>query len=427
MTPNRQQDQTMFVHGAVPAHQPEYHIPPDMEVFCGVNITDLSITGTAYSNFTTNPTDNSFDDQVADIHGCPYLKTIERTWTFRDAIDTTNILHTSAQHIHVKIDTPRIEYPLDFRYPVGITYSHQDVTGVPTFTSSCPEYVNITSSDSFPNGTSCGYQYINRTWTITQQCGRNEVQTYTPHHQFINIDIADINFPDDVQFPAGNNIDLAVTGTISFTSNDIVRVSYSDFTKCDPPPPDGVTYLDRYWTFTQVCDNNNNDSRTYTHGQIIELDIKKPTVETSNLFVNNVKCGDSLDPSSTGLPNYSDNIDPNPILTYADTFEPIGGNICHLTRTFTVTDRSGNHQTLAQQISISDTTRPILTIPADERNEIRGSSILPNDLPNGGATAVAACSGKTIIPTYEDTIDADGNVRRYWNAVDECKSGAGGL
>jgi len=194
---------------------------------------------------------------------------------------------------------------------------------------------------------------------------------------------------------------------------------------CDPAP--SVTYVDneiagecagdrvieRTWTAADGCGNSVSNT------QIITI-----TDETAPEFLTCpgetvVNCGQSTDPSVTGMPTIADNCDAAPELTYDD--EPAQGTcpaLAMITRTWTATDACGNYSECEQLIVILNTTAPTLTCPPNVTLQC-GQSTSPNH--TGRATAYDACDPNPAV-TYCDYVS--GNcpkvINRVWRATDSC-------
>ncbi|MCP1996378.1 gliding motility-associated C-terminal domain-containing protein [Flavobacterium sp. HSC-61S13] len=117
-----------------------------------------------------------------------------------------------------------------------------------------------------------------------------------------------------------------------------------------------------------------------------------------------VLCGSSYDPSVTGIPTAVTSCG-NTTYEYADSaISNCVAGLRTFTRTFTVTDASGNVETCVQTISIKDLTAPVLNIPAANLAVECGTdtaTALNNWLnSHGGAVATDACSAVTWTHNY---------------------------
>ncbi len=79
-----------------------------------------------------------------------------------------------------------------------------------------------------------------------------------------------------------------------------------------------------------------------------------------------IECDEDDQPSNTGSATATDNLDPNPVITFSDS---VAVGACPqesvITRTWTATDCAGNSITCDQTITVEDTTAPVITCPAD--------------------------------------------------------------
>ncbi|MBW3518360.1 gliding motility-associated C-terminal domain-containing protein [Flavobacterium sp. NKUCC04_CG] len=112
-----------------------------------------------------------------------------------------------------------------------------------------------------------------------------------------------------------------------------------------------------------------------------------------------VVCGTSYDPSVTGIPTAITACG-NITQTYTDSaITACVGGLRTFTRTFTVTDGSGNVETCTQRISIKDVVAPVLDVPAKNLTVECGTNTteaLNNWLSShGGAIATDACGAVT--------------------------------
>jgi predicted acyltransferase (DUF342 family) len=132
-----------------------------------------------------------------------------------------------------------------------------------------------------------------------------------------------------------------------------------------------------------------------------------------------VQCGDATDPSATGLPIVTDDIDPSPAIAFSDVFTPGCGNTGTIVRTWTATDAAGNSSSCVQTIQVVDTSAPSITCPADITVSC-GNATDPGA--TGTATGSDACGNATI--SFSDLVSgscpAGQTITRTWTATDEC-------
>lgn len=121
-----------------------------------------------------------------------------------------------------------------------------------------------------------------------------------------------------------------------------------------------------------------------------------------------VLCGTSYDPAVTGIPTAVTSCG-NITHTYADSaISSCVAGIRTFTRTFTVTDASGNVEKCTQVISIKDLVAPVLDVPAKNLTVECGTNTteaLNNWLSShGGAVATDGCSAVTWTHNYTSLI-----------------------
>jgi hypothetical protein len=126
----------------------------------------------------------------------------------------------------------------------------------------------------------------------------------------------------------------------------------------------------------------------------------------------------------TGVATATDECNNPPAITYNDVVTP--GNCTNtftVARTWTATDACGNDTMCVQTIVVQDTTKPVLTCPADVTIDCPGDTAA-TAIGTGIATATDECNIQPII-TYSDVVipgDCDGafTVERTWTATDAC-------
>ena len=132
-----------------------------------------------------------------------------------------------------------------------------------------------------------------------------------------------------------------------------------------------------------------------------------------------VECGQSTDPSSTGIATASDTCDATPTVTFTDAVS--GSCPQTITRTWKATDASGNSATCVQTITIRDTTPPTISCPPDKQLQC-GDSTAPSN--TGMATATDNCDTNVTV-SYTDVATPANctgkpGIDRTWKATDAC-------
>ena len=149
------------------------------------------------------------------------------------------------------------------------------------------------------------------------------------------------------------------------------------------------------------------------------IDTVAPTVSPLQDFT--VACGSPYDPSRTGIPEYSDNIDQSPSISYNDTLE----TGCRTARTWTVTDQAGNTANMTQVISFTNVIAPSvrgageLFVPCGETDKLSSSDYVVK------ALNVTSPCGRKITVDFTNSrpiTDCGITVTRQWTIMDDCNS-----
>jgi hypothetical protein len=397
---------------------PTLTVPPDQTIRRGES-TDPADTGQATATDTcdANPV-ITHSDSVAPGE-CPYDQVITRTWT---ATDTCGNSASGTQIIAVQeAMAPMLMLPPDMIVACGLP-TDPAATGEATAIDNCDPAPVVTYADTETAGTCPQAKVITRTWTATDASGNTISQDQT-------IEVVDtvppaITVPADVTLACDLPTDPAATGEATATDN------------CDPAPT--VTYTDtetegtcpqakvitRTWTATDACGNAVSQAQTITPQDLTAPVMTVPADTT-------VECGQSTDPAGTGQATATDNCDPAPAVTHADSVEadPSCPTDSIITRTWTATDACGNSVAQAQTITVQDTTAPVLTLPANAAVECS----MPTDpAATGQATAADSCDPAPVV-TYSDSVAPDPScpqqevITRTWTAADACGNTVSGV
>ena len=149
------------------------------------------------------------------------------------------------------------------------------------------------------------------------------------------------------------------------------------------------------------------------------VDTVPPTILPLQDFT--VACGSPYDPSRTGTPRYSDNIDRSPPISYKDTLE----TGCRTVRTWTVTDQAGNTANMTQIISFTNVIAPSfhgaheLFIPCSETDRLSSSDYVIKAL-----NVTSSCARKITVDftNSRPAMDCGTTVTRQWTIMDDCNS-----
>jgi hypothetical protein len=173
--------------------------------------------------------------------------------------------------------------------------------------------------------------------------------------------------------------------------------------------------LTRTWTATDHCGNHSSKTQVITVHDTTAPDLSAAPADTT------VEC--NAVPPAAQL-TASDNCDPNPSVTFN---ESRANGTCAdnytLSRTWTATDRCGNHSSKTQVITVHDTTAPTITQTPQGRDLGCNPQNFPNDDGvRSGVTASDNCSGSpTINVSHTDSSNGCNRSRTFTiTAMDRC-------
>jgi len=389
---------------------PEIACPADTPVDCAGDTTPAG-TGAATATDNCGGTVTiGHSDSVA-AGSCAGNYVITRTWTATDECGNT----ASCPQIITVTDTtgPTISCPLDTSVDCDGDTSPTG-TGTATATDDCSGVASISHSDSIAAGSCAGNYVITRTWTATDGCGNSSSCDQT-------ITVTDTHGPV-VVCPADTAVDCAATtqpaGTGSPTVSDdcsgVASVSFSDV--ITPGSCAGNYVITRTWSAVDGCGNASN-----TCNQTITVtDLTGPTISCPADV--GVDCAATTQPAGTGTATAVDDCSGVASISFSDAVAAgsCAGNYV-ITRTWTATDNCGNSSSCDQVITITDSTGPVLTCPADTAVDCAATT---QPAGTGTATAVDNCSGVASI-SFSDAVAAGscaGNyvITRTWSAIDHC-------
>ena len=288
-------------------------------------------------------------------HDCPYNMTLTR-----DAISTDACGNTDTQTFTIAV--------LDAQPP-------QFIAELTDLTIQCDNTVaiDLALSDlpTFDDGCNVGAFLIENETTTTGLCPQN----YTVEKTFI------------VEDACGNMSDPhVITITVEDTEAPIITVPTEGFEiECGQPlnleGPVVIDNCDENPTLTEtlvetgeLSDNELISTTTYTAtdacGNSSESEVVVSIVDTEPPYFTSfpenlvVACGDGYPDDAV---SYDDDCDPNAYLVNYDLgfdFQPCANNTL-ITRTFIISDNSGNQATQTQSITFLDEDPPILLTPLD--------------------------------------------------------------
>ncbi len=443
---------------------PTFTVPADLTIY-----TDASC---GYDDDPTNTGDVSDEDDNCSAGldalysdntvpgACTGEYIITRTWTLTDDCGNTTV---QTQTIWVEDDTkPTFTVPVDITIAKDVDCNYDAdvaITGDVTDESdNCSSGLEATWSDAIAAGSCEGEELITRTWTLTDDCGNDSIQTQT----IIAYDVTKPYFPkpadvtiytlDGATCPSPDDMGLTVNQGVPIASGnapfafDVHGVSqagptvYTD--NCSSP-----ANLDIYVWDIELDDNGNadgcervirvdyrvfddcgNHQSRYQLFTIIDNTPPTFTVPVDITIYSDASCNYDDDPINTGdVIDEADNCSIGLDATYSDATVP--GNCTGswiITRTWTLEDDCTNSNVQTQTITVLDNTPPTFTVPVDFTIEkdvdcnydadplITGDVIDEADNCSTGldatwsdAVAPGACEGEEIIT-------------RTWTLTDDC-------
>ncbi len=251
-------------------------------------------------------------------------------------------------------------------------------------------------------------------FTILDLCGNESVDEFVCQVNVHDDVPPSITCPDDVTVQCDEGTDPLVTGEATATDDcQDVTITYTDVVTPGQCPQ--AYTITRMWTAADACGN------VATCFQSIDVvDTTPPMISCPQDL--QVECTEGTGPMTTGFATASDNCDPEPFVTYADVFVPgecINEGI--IIRTWTATDACGNLAVCAQTVTVTDSTPPDISCPADVTVECDASTDPAN---TGFAIASDACDPEVTVTYVDVTMPGECpqayTIVRTWYAADAC-------
>ncbi len=356
---------------------------------------------------------------------CAGSYTITRTWTATDTCGNTSV--PVSQTIIVQDNTApawaTLAGSLDKTIECSDAASLANAQALfPTALDSCDTDVTniIKVSGQFDASANCSNAgtYTN-TWTVTDDCG-NVSTTFT---QVITIQDTAApmftgNLPQDITVscdavpqPAEMNASDDCNGNLpivfSETKSDIQNGCASNYT------------LTRTWK-TSDCAGN-----TASYTQIITLRDTTPPTGTAPTSITNLASIDLIPiGNSSDIKDAADNCSPTVNITITDTNSGCDGNVYILTRTYTLTDCTGNKTELVQTFSVNCKVKKAIIANDDNAGPIAGVNhttanvvnVFSNDTLDGNAVNTSNVILTTVTPNDYLHLNPDGSVDVLPNA-----------
>ncbi|MEM9819759.1 MAG: SdrD B-like domain-containing protein [Bacteroidota bacterium] len=357
---------------------------------------------------TPTATDNCDSDvnisfsEVQSNTVCSNAHTLTRTWTATDACGNTS---QQTQVITVEDNTP----PVLLNVPTDEVVECDAIPSAasPTATDNCTDNVDISFSEVQSDAICPNAYTLTRTWTATDACGNQAVQT-----QIITVE--DTTAPILLGVPANvnaacNTIPSPASPMATDNCDTEVLIILSEVQEAGSCS--NSYHLIRTWTATDACGNSSQQS------QIISIE------DTTTPTLLNVPADETVDCNavpSPASPTATD--DCGTVVDIAFSEVQIPGNCPHnygLIRTWTATDACGNSSQESQTITVLDTEAPILIgVPANTSADCQN---IPTPVE---PTATDNCDTNVSISFSE--IQEPGNcgdtyqIVRTWTATDAC-------
>ncbi|NOT32013.1 MAG: hypothetical protein HOP15_16325 [Planctomycetes bacterium] len=371
--------------------------PPDVTVDCTAPTAPSNTgtpTGCAGASFTDSETPGS----------CAGNYVITRTWSAPNGCGDTV---TCEQEITVTDTTPPvISCPGNASVDCSASTDPAS-TGSASATDDCSGVASISHSDSTAAGNCAGNYVITRTWTATDGCGNSSSCTQT-------ITVTDttppvISCPGNASVDCSASTDPASTGSASATDDcsGVASISHSDSTAAGNCAGNHV--ITRTWTATDGCGNSSSCTQTIT-----VTDTTPPVISCPSGAV--VDCSASTDPVDTGSASATDDCSGVASISHSDSVSQPDPACAFrtITRTWTATDGCGNSSSCVQMITVTDTTAPTISCPADV--SLSGCCV---SIGIGTATATDDCSDVTVTNDAPPSFCV-GDTLVTWTATDGC-------
>ena len=157
-------------------------------------------------------------------------------------------------------------------------------------------------------------------------------------------------------------------------------------------------------------------------GSISVTDTIAPILSSANLIDMTLECSDDNSPNSVGRPTVTDNLDPDPDLSY---MEIALQSACGFRRVWTATDHAGNSASVSQRIDIRSVDSSTISISSPTEVQVPCGSIESTISSANYMLSVSHPCGRPVTTTYMDSavIDrCDFSFNRTWTIQDDCGS-----
>ncbi len=403
------------------------------------NVTSTLTAGEPGMNYYwTGPNGFTSTNQVisVDVPGLYILK-VTRESNGCAAVDSIYVLEYPCQAdepTDVATTTIIDDIPPTFSAPPDITIDCQDDPGDLTLTGdvtdeddNCdPAIGNAIYTDQINVNAGCeGNTWIERTWTLTDDCGN--VTRYTQNIVMADTTPPVFKQPPDVTISCDDDPTLpGLVGTVTWITDDcdpnIDGAVYVDVVD-DNSPCEGATVIHRTWSVTDDCGNVASATQT-----IVMEDTNLPTFTVPADVT--LECDQDIDDLTIAgdVTDESDDCDMGiGEATYTDQVLPSG--LCLesvvVKRRWALSDDCGNELIQTQTITIEDTTPPVFAAPLDVTiscDEDPNNTTLTGEIAN----ATDNCDSNLAQATYTDIgtnntpCRGGSRITRTWMMTDAC-------
>ena len=384
---------------------PEFtFVPGDLTIECSAEELDAVLSENATAGDLCGPVVVEYVNEysLTDALG---VYTVTRTFT---ATDDAGNFSTAVQIVNVQDTTaPILTIPADYTVECSDEMPMEDASA----TDNCGNFeITLVEETTSVEGSGLGEYTITRTFTVTDDAGNSttDVQTIT----VVDTTAPEFTFvPEDYTVECSDEMPMLDATASDNCGEVVVEVVREDI------PGDAAGNYTILRTFTATDDAGNLTSVIQT---ITVEDTTAPVLTIPADYT--VECSDEIvldDASATD--NCADE-EEGIVIELVEIVTPgnATGNYT-ITRTFTATDDAGNATTLAQTITVEDTTSPdFLTIPADVTIECSDADL--DAVLSENATAGDLCGPVVVEYVNEYSLtDALGvyTVTRTFTATDD--------
>ncbi len=351
---------------------------------------------------------------------CASVFSLRRVWVAEDECGNIDSIVQELQ-----IDDTSVPVVLTFPPDLTISCDSMVPSSAPVVVDNCDQSPTYSFVETITPGDCLNNENIERVWTWADNCGNANM-----HTQYITtIDDTPPVFtlPPDLSIGCTDNVDdLTVTGTpVDITDNcqtlNLVPV-YEDSIVSEFGCQ-GTQMVVRTWSVVDNCGNVNEQVQRIMleDNEVPQFTVPADLTLDCGSDVNNLTLTGDVD-------DESDQCDPAiGEATYRDSVAmntPCAGSSI-VYRTWSLTDGCGNETTQLQTITLTDTTAPVFTVPADITISCSDD---PANLNLTGDVLDESddCNLALGQATYQDSIVvetvciANKTIYRKWTLIDDC-------